>query len=175
MKKGLVLTLIIVLGLAALITVQYISYHNTWTDKKNLYAEQIDDNKIIYDKVWKVIQQQASVSEKYADDFKEVYVEMMEARNYGGEAFKWIKEQNPDFSQDMYKKLMSTIEIQRSEFALNQKRAISIYKELKNLKEQIPSSFYLGGKEIPELVFVTSGKTKKTFDSGEENDVELFK
>lgn len=174
MKKGLVLSLIIVFILAMIIVTQYISYHNTWTDKKNLYIEQIDDNKIIYDKVWKVIQQQASVSEKYADDFKEVYVEMMEARNYGGEAFKWIKEQNPNFSQDMYKQLMSTIEVQRSEFALNQKRAMSIYKELKNLKEQIPSSFYLGGKEIPELVMVTSTKTQKNFDSGKEDDVELF-
>lgn len=174
MKKGLVLTLIIVGVLGAIIMTQYISYHNTWTDKKNLYIEQIDDNKIIYDKVWKVIQQQASVSEKYADDFREVYVEMMEARNYGGEAFKWIQEQNPNFSQDMYKQLMSTIEVQRSEFALNQKRAMSIYKELKNLKEQIPSTFYLSGKELPELVMVTSTKTQKNFDSGKEDDVELF-
>lgn len=175
MNKGIILTLIIVLGLGALIAFQYISYHNTWTDKVNLYKEQLDVNKVVFDEVWKVIKQQAGVSEKYAEDFKSVYVSMMEARNYGGEAFKWIQEQNPNFSQDMYMKLMNTIEVERTKFTLNQKRLASIHKELRNLKEKFPSNIFLGSKELPELTLVTSTKTEKTFETGKDDDIDLFK
>ena len=174
MKKGLILGSIIIAFLGIVLVMQFISYHNTWTDKKNLYEEQLEVDKIIYDEVWKVIKQQAGVTEKYAEDFKNVYVDLMEARNYGGEAFKWIQEQNPTFSQDMYMKLMNTIEAQRAKFTVNQKRLISIHKELKNLKEKFPSSLFVGGRELPELITITSTKTEKTFESGKEDDVELF-
>lgn len=174
MRKGLILTSITVAILGIVIVGQFISYHNTWTDKKNLYEEQLEVDKVIYDEVWKVIKQQAGVTEKYAEDFKSVYVDLMEARNYGGEAFKWIQEQNPTFSQDMYNRLMNTIEAQRAKFTINQKRLISIHKELKNLKEKFPSSLFVGSKKLPELVTVTSTKTERTFESGKEDDIELF-
>jgi alpha-L-fucosidase len=176
MKKGLILSLIIFAGIALLGVSQYIGYHNTWTDKKNLYEEQLEVDKVIYDKVWKVIQQQAQVSEKYAEDFKSIYTDIMSERyeNGGGKLMLWIQEQNPEFSQDMYMKLMNTIEVQRGEFAVNQKRLVSIHKELKNLKEKFPSNIFLGGKELPELVTITSTKTEKTFESGKEDEVNLF-
>lgn len=174
MGKGTILTLIIVGALALTVVGSMIGYHNTWTDKKNLYEEQLEVDKVIFDKVWKIIQQQAGVTDKYAEDFRNVYVEMMEARNYGGEAFKWIQEQNPSFNQSMYEKLMNTIEVQRDEFARNQQRLISIHKELKNLKEKFPSTIFLLSKELPKLVTVTSTKTQRDFESGKEDDVTLF-
>lgn len=174
MGKGFILFLIIFGVVAFAVVGSFISYHNTWTDKNNLYEEQLEVDKVIFDKVWKIIKQQAGVTDKYAQDFRNVYVDMMEARNYGGEAFKWIQEQNPSFNQSMYEKLMNTIEVQRDEFARNQQRLISIHKELKNLKQKFPSNVFLFNKEIPKLVTVTSTKTERDFATGKDDDVDLF-
>ena len=174
MKKGGILALIVVGLLATIGVFQYIGYHNTWTEKKNLYENQVEDNKVIYDEVWKVLKQQAGVTDKYANDFRENYVAIMEGRNYGGEAFKWVQEANPAFDQSMYKTLMNSIEVQRSKFTVNQRNLTSIHRELKNLKEKFPSNLFLGSKELPELVTVTSTKTEQTFETGKEDDVELF-
>lgn len=177
MNKGTILTIIIVVVLGAIVGGSYISYHNTWTDKNNLYEEQLEVDKVIYDEVWKVIKQQASVSDQYAEKFKENYLAIMEGR-YGDDGLKttfaWVTEANPQFDASMYKQLMSTIESQRAKFTRNQQRLVSIHKELKNLKQKFPSSIFLGGKELPELVTVTSSKTEKTFETGKEDDVDIF-
>lgn len=179
MNKGTILGIIIVVILGMMIGGSYISYHNTWTDQNNLYEAQLEKDKVIYDEVWKVIKQQAKVSDQYADKFKENYVAIMEGRygdegREGGGFLNVIQESNPQFDASMYKKLMSTIEAQRAKFTRNQEKLISIHQELKNLKQKFPSSMFLGSKELPDLLTVTSSKTKKTFETGEENDVELF-
>lgn len=174
MNKGTIISLIVVGILGIFIAGSFISYHNTWTDVNNSYEEQLETDKVIYDEVWKVIKQKAGVTEKYAEDFKDVYVSMMEARNYGGEAFKWIQEQNPNFDQSMYKDLMNTIESQRAKFTMNQRRLISLHKTLKNLKQKFPSSIFLSSKVLPDLQTVTSSKTEKTFETGKEDDVDIF-
>jgi hypothetical protein len=51
----------------------YFSYNNDYIRLKNQYEAQVAVDKAIYDEVWKVIKQQAGVSEKYAGDFKEIY------------------------------------------------------------------------------------------------------
>ena len=180
MKKGTILGGIIGLILGISVLSSYISYHNTWIDKSNLYSEQLDTDKVIYDEVWKVIQQQANVSDKYADKFKGIYVDIMNAR-YGDDGreegagfMNMLQESNPQFDASMYIKLMNTIESERIKFTRNQQRLISIHKELKNLKQQFPSNMYLSGKELPVLVTVTSTKTDKTFETGKEDDISLF-
>lgn len=179
MNKGTILGIIIIFVLGAIIGVSYVSYHNSWTDKNNLYEEQLEVDKVIFDEVWKVIKQQAKVSDQYADKFRENYQAIMNGRygddgRQGGGFLNVIQESNPEFDASMYKKLMNTIEAQRSKFTRNQQRLISIHKELKNLKQKFPSSLFLGSKKLPELVTVTSSKTKVSFETGEDNDVDLF-
>lgn len=178
--KGIYLVLIVIAVLAVTVVGSVISYHNTWTDKYNLYEEQLEADKVIYDEVWKVIKQQAGITEEYAEQFRGIYVDIMNAR-YGedgreeGAGFlNMLQENNPQFDASMYKQLMGTIESQRAKFTVNQRRLISIHKELKNLKMKFPSNIFLSGKELPELVTVTSTKTEKTFETGKEDDVDLF-
>lgn len=177
--KGLIIGVVILVVLGTIVATQYVGYHNDWTNMKNKYEAQVEADKVIYDNVWKVIKQQAQVSDQYADKFKESYVAIMEGRygdegRQGGGFFNVLQEQNPQFDATMYKQLMNTIDSKRTEFTANQKLLVAYHQELKNMKEKIPSSWFLGSKELPELQTVTSGKTKETFETGEENDVDVF-
>lgn len=115
--------------------------------------------------------------DKQRDDFKSVYVSIMSER-YQGEtagapAFKWITEHNPSFPMDLYKDVSEAIESNRSEFLRVQKRLIDIKREHDNLRQKFPSSIIVGGRPELEIQVVTSSKTKRTFETGEENEEDL--
>jgi len=176
--KGLLIALLLFGILGVTFFVMYISYDNKFVTTKNLYEAQVSQDQIIHDEMWKVIQQQAGVSEKYSEDFTRNYKEIMNARNYGGELMKWITEQNPNFSPDLYSKLMNTIEVQRNKFTVVQSKLISIHNEMKNQLTLFPSRLFLvniGGHVLPDLNIVTSSRTDEVFRTGKDDDVQLFK
>lgn len=176
--KGLKLTaLLFVLTTIALGVVgvtMYFSYNNRYVEYKNLYEAQLSKDKVVYDEVWKVIKQEAQVSEKYSEDFRKNYQAIMASRNYGGELMKWITEANPNFSPDLYSKLMNTIEAQRATFTSNQTRLISIHKELKDLTQKFPGDLFLAGRGVPELQIVTSTQTEAVFATNKDDSVKVF-
>lgn len=156
----------------------YFVYDNKYVTLNNLYEAQVEQDKLVHDEMWKIIQQQAGVTENYAESFTKSYKEIMNARNYGGELMKWIQESNPTFSPDMHKKLMNSIETYRTKFTNVQTRLITIHKEMKDMLTLFPSRIFLvtiGGHVLPELNIVTSTRTGKAFETGTDDDVDLFK
>jgi len=169
---------VVVVGIVIVVFMK-IGYTNQAIDYETQYEAQTDANKAIYDEVWKVLQQKAGVVSQYADDFKSVYQPLMEAR-YEGDAkgapmFKWIQERNPTFSIDLYNSLSDAISAQRAKFTRVQLKLRDIKREHDKLRLSIPSSWFVGGRDELEVVLVTSAKTEQTFETGQENDVELFK
>ena len=167
-----VLVAIIVIGM-------FISYNNREVILHNQFNAQQKANEVVFDKVWKVIQQKAGVSDQYADKFKEIYVQIMDAR-YGsgdGTLMKWIQESNPQFDAGLYKDLSLAIESNRSEFMRVQEKLIDLKREHDNLRMLFPSSVFLSIKGVKELEMklVTSSKTDRAFTTGKDDDVELFK
>jgi len=152
----------------------YFTYSNKYITLKNMYDAQVDKDRITYDELWKVIKQQAGVSEKYSEDFRNNYQAIMTSRNYGGEMMKWITEANPTFTPELYIKLSNTIEIQRATFTNNQTKLISIHKEIKDLVYKFPSSLFLFTKEVPDLKLVTSTQTEQVFKTQKEDSVKVF-
>lgn len=178
MKK---LGTILALGFAFLgftMVVMYYVYDNKYVQTENLYEAQVAQNQAVYDEVWKIIQQQAGVTEQYSESFKDNYTSIMNSRNYGGEMMKWIKESNPNYSPELHAKLMTSIETYRTKFTMVQTKLISIHNELKNQLTLFPSRFFtvtLGGHTLPELKIVTSTRTDNAFETGKDDDVDLFK
>lgn len=165
--------------IVAIFFMMKIGYVNQAIDYETQYTAQTDANKAIYDEVWKVLKQKAGVLDKYAGDFTKAYAPIMDAR-YQGEAkgapmFKWIQEHNPTFSVEMYKELSDAITAQRAKFTRVQLRLRDIKREHDKLRLQFPSSIFVGKRDELEVILVTSTKTKQTFETGEENDVDLFK
>ena len=57
----------------AMIVLMGIGYKNQEIELRNQAVAQQKSNKVIYDKVWKVIQQKAQIADKYEGAFKEIY------------------------------------------------------------------------------------------------------
>lgn len=180
---GLVVGVLMVLGLfvAGGLVMTFFNYKNQAVQLENLAKAAQDDNKVVFDKTWKVLQQKAGVTDKYSESFKSIYVDLMDAR-YGAEdkngspLFKFIRESNPNFDQALFLDLSRSIESLRNEFANSQKRLIDIKREHDNLRTVFPGSLFLsfaGVREL-EITIVTSSKTEKVFQTGKEDDVNLF-
>jgi len=168
---------VIVAGLVGLVGM-FITYSNQEVELSTQFGAQQKANTVIYDKVWKTLQQKAGVADQSADKFGEIYANIMDAR-YGDKdqvLMNWIQEQNPTFDMSLYKDLSLSIEANRAEFANVQQKLIDIKREHDNLRMKIPSSFFLAMKGTKELQMqiVTSTRTEKAFDTGKDDDVGLF-
>jgi hypothetical protein len=172
-----IITAAVILILGGTVFLMDVTYDNRDVDLRNAAAAKIEANKARYDEVWKTIKQVAGVTDKYSSDFKEIYNGIMagryEADGKQNPMFKWISEQNPQLDSAMYTKLANTITAQRAGFTRDQQKLIDIKREHDNLRLKFPSKFFVENSEL-EIVVVTSGKTKETFATGEENDIELF-
>jgi len=157
----------------------WIGTSNQEIDLRNQAMAQQKKNEVVFDKVWKVIAQKAGIASQYADRFKEIYHDIMSERyqgdSKGAPLFKWIQEQNPQFSVDMYKDVADAVESNRAEFVMVQSRLVDIKREHDNLRMKFPSSIVVGGRPALEIKIVTSAKTDEAFRTGKEDSVELFK
>lgn len=168
---ALVVLIVVLMGVGAV---------NNEVELRNQAAAQEKANGVVYDEVWKVLQQKAGILEKFAEDFKTVYGTIMEDRYAGekngpGPTFKWIQEHNPNFTPEMYKDLSIAIEAYRGKFSRVQQKLIDIKREHDNLRMKIPSKWFVGKKPELEIKIVTSTKTNQTMETGVEDDIDLFK
>jgi hypothetical protein len=168
---------VLVLGVVGLLGM-YITYSNQEVELSTQFGAQTKANSVIYDKVWKTLQQKAGVADQSADKFKEIYASIMDSRYDGKDQvlMNWIQESNPNFDMSIYKDLSLSIEANRAEFANVQNKLIDIKREHQNLRLKIPSSIFLaikGTKEL-ELNIVTSSRTENAFQTGKNDDIGLF-
>ena len=175
---GAIITVVVILLVVGMIAAWGVGVSNTEIELRVQSVAQEENNKNIYQKVWTVIKQKAQVTDKYATDFKDIYGNLMEKRYEGDQksnpTFKWIKEQNPQFSSEMYKDLADSIAGLRAEFARVQTRLIDIKREHDVLRQRFPSKIIVGSRPELEITIVTSAKTKEVFKIGEENNVDVF-
>jgi len=181
MKKGVLIGLGVFVIFAILIVSWGIGVWNDYNVKFQTGKAAQLNSTIVFDKTWKVIRDQAHVTEQYKDGFKEIYVGMMDARyskdgNSGKETLmKWVTESNPTLDASIYKTLMNTIEGSRDEFMVEQKKLIDINRELKAMKIKFWEGFIIGGRPDLDIKLVTSAKTEEAFKSGQDNDDPLAK
>ena len=128
-----------------------------------------------YDKMWKTIKQIASVSEEYKESFSDMYKNMMEGRYKEATLMKWVHEDNPDFSTSLYEDLNVAIEANRAQFDNEQKKLTAINEQHRVLRQTKPAKWFINDDvvEIDHRI-ITSTKTAKVFESGKDDDIELF-
>lgn len=155
-----------------------IYYTNEEVRLRNLYVAQYDVIEGYHDAMWKIIQQQAQVTDKYQESFRDIYVGIMEGRysNEGGRGalMNWIQESNPQFSVSLFSQLMNTIEVQREAFLKEQTKMLNIINQHSNLIETIPGRWFLSDKEKLEYTMISSSRSKKVRETGIDDDVDLF-
>ena len=177
MKKIIGISIAVIVMVFGVVTLSmYFSYNNT--DAKLRAQAEAQRGKIegVHDKMWKVLQQKAQVSNEYKNAFSEIYPALIEGRYSQGDGsfMKWVQEANPNFDTSLYKDLMQSIEIQRTEFAKTQERMLDIIREHEVLQTTVPSKWFLKNTEPIEYVVISSTRSKMVMEIGIEDDVKLF-
>ena len=176
-NKLITLVLLILLGIGMIVGVSmYFSYNNTEIALRKEAEAQRAKVEGVYDKMWKIIQQKAQVSNEYKNAFKEIYPEIISGRYSQGDGslMKWIQESNPNFDVSLYKDLMSSIEIYRTEFQRSQERMIDIIREHSTLCETYPYRFFVKNKTPIEYTVISSTQSKTVMETGLDDNVNLF-
>jgi hypothetical protein len=181
MKKSVKIIIGIIVGLIAVVAftgwVMSMTYNNKNVKLKNKITAQQESNKANFDKMFKVIAQVAQVAEQYKETFKDVYPELIEGRysnQKDGSLMKWVTESNPVFDVTLYTKLATAIEANRQEYFIEQQKLIDYNREQHNLLKTQPASWFLNESDTIHIIIITSSTTKKTYATGEENDIDIF-
>lgn len=155
----------------------YFHYNNQEISLRQQSEAQRGKIEGVHDKMWKVLQQKAQVTDEYKSAFESIYPKLIEGRYSKGDGslMKWIKESNPNFDVSLYKDLMQSIEIQRSEFQTSQERMLDIIREHETLVKTYPAKWFISDTKPIEYKVISSSKTKMVMQLGEDNDVDLFK
>jgi hypothetical protein len=184
--KGLLITAGVFLILGLSIVFWAVGISNTEIRTRNLGKAQQNNCAAYFDKVWKVLQQDAQVANQYKEAFKEIYPDLIAGRYSQkdkdgkyvageGTLMKLIVESNPDFKPELYQKLMTAIEGQREGFFVEQQKLIDIDLQHKNMRMTFPKSLVIGKRTDLGIVVIKSLKTDEAYKTGQENDVDLFK
>ena len=172
---GLIIAVLVLLG-ASVLVLAYFSYNNQEIALRKESDAQRGKIEGVYDKMWKVIQQKAEVSNEYKESFHEIYADIIGGR-YNGESdplLKVIHEANPQFDASLYKDLMLSIEVLRTEFQHSQERMIDIIREHEVLISRYPSRWFISNKTPIEYTIISSTKSKMTMETGIDDEVKLF-
>ena len=159
-----------------IMVVKCIGWINTEVDLSTRFDAEIKVTESYYDKMWKILQSQAGIVDKYAGDFHKIYKDIMGGRySSGGGLMKWVQERNPQFDSKMYEKLMASVEAQREGFHRQQSKVVDIIREHDNLRKKFPSSLIVGGADPLEYEIISSSKAKEVMETRREDDIDLFK
>ena len=130
----------------------------------------------VYDTMWKVLKQEAGVTEQYRKTFEEIYPKLIAGRyeKDGGKLLKMIQESNPAFDTRLYDKLMQSIEVQRAYFATAQQRMLDILRERETLLESMPQCWFISNKTKIDYQMISSTVTQNVMATRRDDDIELF-
>lgn len=178
MKKIIILVAVaIICFVGVVILITDINYENKEISLREQAEAQRGRIESVYDQMWKIISQQAQVTDSYKDSFKEIFIGIMDGRYSKGDGtlMKWIKESNPNFDSRLYEKLMNTIEIQRVQFTSEQSKMLDLIREHKELCEKFPGKFLIDSeKRKPiEYTIISSTRAKEVVKTGIDDNVDL--
>ncbi|MDR0283188.1 MAG: hypothetical protein LBI53_08140 [Candidatus Peribacteria bacterium] len=184
MKQISIIIGVVVVAIIAILLIK-VSYNN----KEIRLRKQIEAEQVVYeqnfDKMYKIIAQTAEVAERNVEvnreAIKTIYPDLIEGRYSQGDGtlMKWIQENNPTWDMqaisETYNKIMAVIEAQREGLYTQAKRLRDLVRERETLIEQWPGSWFVSNQEKIEITLISSKHTKEVFQTGEDNDINLFK
>ncbi len=172
--------LLALIVLTASVIIGVISYVvgtlNSEVRLRNNISAQDRSNTAQYDKMWKIMSEQAGIASQYSKDFKEIYPELIAGRyKTGGGLMKWIQEHNPEFDTSLYKKVMVAIESERNATKQGFDKVLDLKREHDNLIDMPIPGFVLktfgGNIEKTSPVIVTSTDTNAAFATGTDDRI----
>ena len=179
MTRILLAVVAAILVISLMVASAFVSANNAEVRLRQAISAKQLDNTNQFDAMWKEIQQVAQVSEKNKDALKEIFTSYADARamkGEGGALATWIKESVPNVDLSTYKNLQNIIVSTRESFKTRQSELIDLKREHDILLETFPNSiiFSILNRDHISIKIVTSTRTDKTFESGKDDDVNVF-
>lgn len=164
--------IIVIAGFAG----SYFSYNNQEVALRTEAEAQRGKIEGVHDKMWKIIQQKAQVTNEYAESFDSIYTHIISGRYDQGDGslMKWITEANPEFDSSLYKDLSQSIEIFRTEFQRSQERMLDIIREHSTLCSTYPGKWFISNTAPIEYTIVSSTRSKDVMNTGLDDDTDVF-
>lgn len=157
------------------VAVYGINTKNRAIDLKNQMVAQEKSNGNALSAVKTILSEKAGVTLESADQFLKLDTAVAKARyDQGGALMKFITETNSNFNTALFEDLSREITAQFTQFKTVQDKLIELEKQLKNLKEFFPSSWFTGGVETPKVTIVLSAEAQADFASGELSKMDLM-
>lgn len=170
------ITLLVSLAIMAIFSITVIgmsiSYNNEEVNLRKKAEAQLGNIEAVRDNMWKILQDQTSVTSEYREAFNEIYTNIIAGRYEQGDGtlLKFIKESNPNFDGSLYKDLMKSIEVERTAFTREQTKMIDIIREHGSLLDRIPSKWFLSDVEKIKYVVISSSETKEVMETRVDNE-----
>ena len=144
---------------------------------ENKIDAQYQANKSDYDKMWKTFVEMTQVTELQAEQFKEVYTDLIAGRNKDdGLLFKMVQESNPQLGTEVYTTLQRQIAADRGTFNNNQKKILDIINQYNTFIEHKAIIIAMLTNREPldsSKYIVTSERTDNAFESGQDGTIDL--
>lgn len=155
-----------------------VSTNNGEARLRNAILAKQKDNKSEFDNMWKKISQVAQVTDAQRRSLMEIFVSYANARNQGGGGTlsKWIQESVPNVDTTTFNNLQNIITSSRDRWTQRQKELLDMSREHNNMLDTFPSGVILSmlGRGRIEITIVTSSRTEKAFESGTDDDTDVF-
>ena len=168
MKKWQIITLVLVSAVAMFCWMLFSDYRRVYDENVHLHSDYTAQNQVIeevHGNMISTIQNKMHVTTEHADKIKEIFVPIIQGRYSQGDGtlMKWVQEQNPNFTPEMYKDVSECIEAKRNDFLEAQKVMTAIIQQHNNLRNEFwAHMFWL--KNEPELQYtvISPSATKET-------------
>lgn len=159
-----------------------IGVRNTEAGLRAQFNAKQEGNKSGYDAMYKIINQTAQVPEQYSQDFKDAYSAVLDAGAGSGTDQNAVRNlfavatgmRVPQLDSSLYRKVQDVVESQRTLFNRIQLELLDIKREHDTLRTTVPGKWFVGGVEELRAKIVTSTKTERAFETGKDDDVNLF-
>ena len=155
-----------------------ISYSNGEIRLRNAITAKQKDNTSEFDNLWKKITQTVQVAEKDRESLQEIFNSYANARSGGqpdnGALATWINESVPNVDSATFTNLQNIITGSRDAWTQRQKELLDMKRAHDDRLTTFPSSVFVGGRGAIEVQIITSTKTDAIFQSGSDDDVDLF-
>ena len=146
---------------------------------KNHYNSQLKVSENRFDIAWNIMKNEAKLPDKYKDAIKEVVVANNTSK-YGANGYQQgglmnvLQEANPNFNDAMYQRLMTLIESEMKSFEREQNIQIAIAQQYNDLLLTWSAQMFLDDLTPIDAKIVSSTHTKKVFDTGINDDTDVF-
>lgn len=134
-------------------------------------------NQSNYDNMWKKFKEMTQVTELQAEQFKDVYTELIQGR-YEDQSLliQMVKEENPQLGSEVYTNLQNAIESGRNSFANDQMKITDIIREYNTQVQRYVVLNTFMGRELKNAkdYVVTSDRTQNAFDTRKDDQINIM-